>query len=342
MTTLDQITAALQSTGILFVSGKGGIIVSEFEDGFILQNVNKHMESLQITNTQVKLIADAFPKIISGQLERLLVRNADTTRRAVMLDQRIRSDVYATFISLEANRPMPALGGVDARIPGEIPRTYAAIEANATIAPDKSKRVTISVWGSELSVGSHRVDEAMLQFDVNEADAEEIRKGRPMKEVLAGKDVHNVRVLYYDDNKVLTGKARLDHHLKSLDTLSEFFTKTAKEFGFKIVGNIFVHVEDDFGHSPGVKVNSKEARPVRPKPSLQSAGKPVERFFLSMNLQPEFVDGKLKALRRIRDSTTAQFIEGLSRREKQKILKRINRVRHEVQKALVASIKNTA
>jgi hypothetical protein len=326
MMTLDQIEAALQSAGILFVKGKGGIIVCEFEDGFLLQNVNKHMKSLQITNTQVGAIGKLFPQILSGQLERLLVRNADTTRRAVM-----------DFISLDEKAPMPLPGQVDARKPPLIPRMYAALEATADTS---TNRVTLAIWGSELSVGNHRVDEAMLQMEITEADAEEIRKGRPIKEVLAGKDVHNVRVLYYDDNKVITGKSRRNHHLKSLDTLSEFFIKTAKEFDFKIVGYVFVHVEDDLSDSPSVKVGLKDMSPIRPKPGLKSAGKNVERFFLSLNLQPEFKDGKLKALRPIPDSITAQFIEGFTQRDKQALLKGAAKVRRQLQKALAAALKN--
>ncbi|OAI11902.1 hypothetical protein A1507_19540 [Methylomonas koyamae] len=343
MATLAEMEAVLKNAGILFTPGVGGIVVNEFEDGFLLQNVSKDLESRQITNKQVAAIAAAFPQILSGQLERLLVRNADTTRRAIMLDQRMQSEVYRDFISLDESRSMPKPGQVDARRTTgrvEIPRKYAALEATSTKADDGTSRVTMAIWGSELSVGKNRADEAMLQLEILETDAEEIRKGRPIKEVLAGKDVHNVRVLYFDDNKVISGKERLEHHLKSLDTLEGFIVKTMSEIKCNIVGNIFMHVEDDFVDSPSIKIDIKGGGITRPKPGQQSAGKPVQRFFISMNLSPEFKEGQLQGLRRIRDSTTALFIEGLSRRDKQDILKRITKVRRQVQQALAAALKN--
>lgn len=346
MATLADIEALLAKEGILFKPNQGGVVVTEVDDGFLLHRVNADAENRNFTKAQIEAILRAFPHLSVLELERFLVRNTESARRAIMLEERRKSSVYSDFRSLDPDRPLPAKA--DARNPGEIPRLYSALEASSFEVEDKSSPTgkktmrTLAVWGSEFPVpqGGVRLDEAMFLVDIDEDDAKRIQAGEDPRDVLRNKTVRNARVLYYDDNKVLAGKGRLEHHLKSIDSLESWLRHVVGALQVQIVGEIFGHVEDDFVDSPAVRVTDSEGAVERRKPGQEPSGKPVQRFFLSLRWKPEFVNGVLVRLRTVRDSRTALFIAQMSKQDRKTVLRKLRDVAKVIQQSLATALKS--
>lgn len=320
--------------GAIFQPGRGGLVVSAVADGFLIQNVNQHLKPLGLTKPQIEAVLQAFPKLSAGLLERFLVRNTETSRRALMLEARTKSSIYSNFQSLDPERPMPAPGSVDAREARNIPRFYSALDLS------DPKKPTLVLWGSELGASNKRLDEAMFLCDISEEDAKLIQNGEDPREALKGKTVENVRAVYYDDNKVIAGKERLVHHLKSLESLENWIKKAVGDLDVLIRGDIFVHVEDDFVDPPAVSLKETDISLTRPKPSNLPAGKAIQRFFLSVSFTPVFRDNALAELKPVRGSRVGMFIQQMSSKDRRELMRRMGKVRDKIRVAIGHALKH--
>ncbi len=320
--------------GVAFQPGKGGLIISAVDDGFLIQNVNQHLKPLGLTKPQIAAVQQAFPKLSAGMLERFLVRNTETSRRALMLEERTKSHIYSHFQSLDPERPMPAPGGVNASEARKIPRFYSALDLS------DPKKPTLVLWGSELGASNKRLDEAMFLCDISQEDAKRIQDGADPRRVLQGKTVENVRAIYYDDNKVISGKERLEHHMKSLESLENWIKKAVGDLQVVIRGNIFLHAEDDFVDPPAVRFNETDVSLTRPKPGNLPAGKATQRFFLSLSFKPVFRGNALAELEPVRGSRVGMFIQQMSSKDRKVLIKRMRDVKDKVAVAIGHALKH--
>ncbi|HEV2914369.1 MAG TPA: hypothetical protein VGX92_13920 [Pyrinomonadaceae bacterium] len=320
--------------GVAFQPGQGGLIVSAVDDGFLIQNVNQHLEPLRLTEPQIAAVIKAFPKLSAGMLERFLVRNTETSRRALMLEERTKSPIYSHFQSLDPERPMPAPGSVDASQARKIPRVYSALDLSEPSKP------TLALWGSELGAANTRLDEAMFLCDISPEDAKLIQNGADPRLVLKGKTVENVRAVYYDDNKVITGMKRLEHHMKSLESLENWIQKAVGDLKVLVSGNIFTHVEDDFLDPPAISLIETGASLTRPKPGKLPPGKAMQRFFLSLSLKPVFRGNELAKLEPVRGSRVGMFIQQMSSKDRKVLIKRMSDVKDKVAVAIGHALKH--
>jgi hypothetical protein len=330
MSTIAELEDSLDKEDLLAKPGKGGIRVAQVEDGFLLFNSSKDGSSRNFSKEQIAKLLKLFPKLSASMLERFLVRNSDSSRRARMLEERRKSS-YTNFQSLDDGRPMPAIGSVDARNPENIPRLYSALDMS------DSEHPTLVLWGSEWPVegGKLRLDEAMFLVDVDPEDAKRIQTGEDPRVVLKTKKVQNPRVLYYDDNKVIHGESRLKHHLKSFDSLRAWAAHAFGQLGVTTENEIFLHVEDDFGDSPAVLMTENElAELERRKPGLKPPGAKEQRFYLSMKLKAEFESGKFKALTIVKGSRFGGFIRQMGMKDRKKMSEALDKLIAQFNKTL--------
>jgi hypothetical protein len=209
-----------------------------------------------------------------------------------------------------------------------IPRTYAGLDISNPNSP------SISIWGSEFAPNKKiRLDEGMFVFDVDSDVVTRVKNGERLADILNGPvplKIRNARILYFDDNKAIKGAKRLEHHLKSIASLEAWATHVFSNFKLELQGNLFLHVEDWFADSPGV-LYDKIAEVFRKK---------KHRFFLCLDVKPVFINGKFQGLQADDTSKVVKLMRKFSGPDKQKVLKRMDDLLLQIEKAM-AKVKMT-
>jgi hypothetical protein len=257
-----------------------GLMVTRVQDGYLVHNLSKELEPRSLTKDQIKALIDKFPK-----LKPVLARNADTMRRVQFLQERYNSMGEKNFFTLDPKRPMPPSGTPSVNDVSKVPRFYGNIDES------DPERPIISIFGSELGTksksGTRRPDEAMFSFEIEKAHAQELRATGTIDEakaVLQKVTARNVRVIYYDDNAIITGQRAEEHALKMFDTLEVWTVHVIDTFKLRVRGEVYIHSLEDLVLQPGVRVGAEGAKTARMKVDFQQPGEEVMTNHFSMKL----------------------------------------------------------
>ncbi len=332
---LDTLVETLRKAGLTLEldetgkATKAGLMVTRVQHGFLIHNLGTDLKPRRLSKAQIEVIVKLFPAI-----EPLLSRNADTLRRVHFLEERYKSSTLSDFFTLDERRPMPAPGSSSVKDPSKLPLIYGAIDDTNPNKP------TVYLFGSELGIKSHKLrpDEAMFSFEVTKADADRIRAATNLDEIkaaLKGMTATHARVLYYDDNRIISGELAEKHALKSLNTLEAWALHILDEFKIKIRGELFMHVTEDLVLQPGVLVDEAgNASGFRPKTDFLPPGADVMTNHYSNTVLVEEVAGKVKVTRVV-GQEMQKFSETLTKTNVNDLRKRATKVVAAIEAALL-------
>lgn len=255
---VDLLESFLDGKKLLAKKNQAGLMVLPAEGGAFVCGVDEtgHYRSFDVDELK-------FLKKWDLHLDASLAKNGETVRRADMLTQRQSQPGLTAWESLDT-RPgkttMPAVGSARGDVAKNLPRIYAALDLS-----DK-KQAQIVLFASEFGVDSpvaggaktRRLDEAVLKFDVDDTVAQKIASGQmTIKDAMATVRAKNAQVVYYDNNRELVGRARVEHNIKTIDTLQAWFEALPARFSIKFSGAVQIACVDILESAIGVQVEDR-------------------------------------------------------------------------------------
>ncbi|MCC6196808.1 MAG: hypothetical protein IT518_20330 [Burkholderiales bacterium] len=253
-TLVELLEAFLDAHKMLGKQNQAGLVVLPAEGGAFVYGVDPNGAYRSFDEKELK-----FLRKWDLHLDGALAKNGETVRRADMLNERRSRPEMKGWESLDASPSKSTMPPASVRgdTASNIPRIYAAVD---TGDPKQAQIVLFaSEFGVDAPAGSgaktRRLDEAVLRFDVDDVTAQEIVKGnKRIKDVLKTVRSNNPQVIYYDNNRELTGRARVDHNIKTIDTLEAWLEALPARFGIKLSGTVQVGCVDILESAIGVQV----------------------------------------------------------------------------------------
>lgn len=273
---VELLESFLDSHSMLGKPNQTGLMVLPAEGGAFVYGVDASGGYRSLDPNELK-----FLRKWDVHLDASLAKNGETVRRADMLKQRRARPELKAWESLDTSptkSTMPAVGSVRADSAANIPRIYAAVDTG---------EAQLVLFASEFSVDApsgsgaktRRLDEAILKFDIDKTTVQDIVNGnKSIKSVLKTVRGGNPQIIYYDNNRELTGRARVEHNIKTIDTLEAWLKTLPDRFGIKFAGIVQVGCVDilesaigvQFDEAPGKQAASAAER-------LQDSSKQVGR-----------------------------------------------------------------
>ena len=177
----------------------------------------------------------------------------------------------------------------------------------------------------------------MFSFEISKSTADKIRLATSIDDVkaaLKGATVRSARVLYYDDNRIISGELADKHAVKSLATLEAWAVDVLETFQFKIRGELYVHVTEDLVLQPGVFVEGTQVKPLRFKTEFKAPGEGVMVSHYSNLLKVEEVASQVKVTA-VPGKEFQEFSETLTKTDFKALKARADKVIKAIEAALV-------
>ncbi|GAB4516328.1 MAG: hypothetical protein Tsb0019_15720 [Roseibium sp.] len=246
----------MRDAGMAYKKGKGGILVADTPEGFVLHAISARDKPRNWTKQEVLALRARVPQYAAAL--KLLSHNADSMGRAEILSRHLDGNTHV--VSLDSNVPnVPARKEIDALEPGKIPKAYMGVDLKAG---------TVSIVLSEMSVErletpskSRRPDLLVMQLDLDKEDLRKLDQGADLETIVRSKNFDHARVLYYDDNQPLSSpKSAGEHHRKSIRTMHSGTRWILDTLELKFSGVMEFHAADQWRDPPAVVVDRHGAQ----------------------------------------------------------------------------------